>query len=315
MAYAHLIMSLTSLLAHHIRTHGPIKTARVSSAQARGRAKRYSYWGAVRYQVRLTADGQPANIACERAGSDRRSERLVERDCDELCEREGRIRVRHIGRLGEPQCRRVLEQIDDSSIDAALVRHDQRVHATPVATSLRDRAAAWKIARRLRLGLSRKQAEMLIAAAVRYEDIVMARLHAYHDDNRARDVMIGRWWVSPTGHQVAYEPHGDERDADEWRRESNHERRRMIQQACGERLLAAIERDMVLIQADDYGRLYEIPGVASSRQHGGHVVRVVCPSTSAIYWLPVQAGVRTAKAAVASTFGLSEVEYDLAEQA
>lgn len=95
-------------LADHIRMHGPIATARVSSAQARGAAKQYSYWGAVRYEVRLGADGAPTNRPLERASSDRRSERLAERDCDELCESEGRIQLQRIGRVRDADVARLM---------------------------------------------------------------------------------------------------------------------------------------------------------------------------------------------------------------
>lgn len=96
------------MLVDHIRTHGPIPTVRVSSAQAIGRAKSYAYWGAVRYEIRLTRDGQPANIALERAGSDRRSARLAKQDADKLAAREGREPCQRIGRLSREDAAIVL---------------------------------------------------------------------------------------------------------------------------------------------------------------------------------------------------------------
>src|SRR5690349_12917656 len=87
-------------LALRIFTDGPIPTVRVSSAQARGAAKGYAYYGAARYEIRLTKrDGYPANIAQERASSDRRSLRLAKDDADKIAEREGRICAQTIGQL------------------------------------------------------------------------------------------------------------------------------------------------------------------------------------------------------------------------
>lgn len=92
-------------LADLIRDNGPIRTARVSSAQS---GTQYSYWGATRYELRLTADGIPTNQSLERARSDRRSVRLAQWDCAELCERENRIQLQAIGRLTEADAQAVL---------------------------------------------------------------------------------------------------------------------------------------------------------------------------------------------------------------
>lgn len=101
-----------SVLAEHLRAHEPIPTIRVSSAQARGNAKNYPYWGAVRYEIRLTRDGRhPTNVALERASSDRRSYRLAERDADTLAADENRILVQTIGKLDETTAERVLAAI------------------------------------------------------------------------------------------------------------------------------------------------------------------------------------------------------------
>lgn len=99
-------------LASYIRAHGPVKTIRVSVAQARGAAKRYSYWGASRYQIELTRDGMPKHVALERARSDRRSHRLAEADAAAIAAREGRILVRWIHCiLDEQQCAEILERL------------------------------------------------------------------------------------------------------------------------------------------------------------------------------------------------------------
>jgi hypothetical protein len=96
-------------LVEYLKVHGPIRTVRVSSAQARGAAKAYSYWGAVRYQLRISRDGRPVNIALERARSDRRSEQLAWEDAQALAEREGRIPCQTIGHLSEDDARDILE--------------------------------------------------------------------------------------------------------------------------------------------------------------------------------------------------------------
>ena len=96
------------ILAQYIREHGAIPTVRVSSAQAQGAAKRYAYWGAVRYELRLTRDGHVANTARERASSDRRSLRLAERDASGIAASEGRIELGTIGRISERTATAVL---------------------------------------------------------------------------------------------------------------------------------------------------------------------------------------------------------------
>jgi hypothetical protein len=55
---------------------------RVSSAQARGAAKAYAYWGAVTYYAARRRDGVWTWRATGRAGSDRRSVAAAERDAE-----------------------------------------------------------------------------------------------------------------------------------------------------------------------------------------------------------------------------------------
>ena len=102
----------TCALVALLREHGSIPAVRVSSAPARGRERRYPYWGAVRYEIRLRrSDGMPTLIPCERASSDRRSRRLARDDADALAEREGRVRLdRRPGGLRPQDCARVVEQ-------------------------------------------------------------------------------------------------------------------------------------------------------------------------------------------------------------
>ena len=93
-----------------IRECGPLRAVRVSSAQVRGRAKKYSYWGAVRYAIGLSADGKRLQcMALERASSDRRSLRLAEDDAYELSFREGRVFTSHIGGILPDSVARLLE--------------------------------------------------------------------------------------------------------------------------------------------------------------------------------------------------------------
>lgn len=111
-------MSAINTLVDLIRTHGPIQTVRVSSAQARGAAKRYSYWGVARYEIRLSRDGQPINVALERASSDRRSLRLAEQDAARLARRERRVVCQEIGRLSEDAAVRVLRDLSALVVEA-----------------------------------------------------------------------------------------------------------------------------------------------------------------------------------------------------
>lgn len=94
--------TLESQLAAYISEHGPILCVRVSSAQARGKAARYPYWGAVRYRIIVRQrDGKPSAVAEERASSDRRSQRLAESDAVDIALAESRIVIRSgRGRLG-----------------------------------------------------------------------------------------------------------------------------------------------------------------------------------------------------------------------
>jgi hypothetical protein len=174
-------MSSVSILAHHIRTHGPIKTARVSSAQAKGAAKKYCYWGAVRYEIRLTAAGLPSNIALERASSDRRSQRLAAEDCESLCEREDRIECPAIGRITEFSARAILS---DLGYAEQIAKTERRAVTTTdpllaAAASRRERAA------KLRTDRQRERDEAA-AAILRSEGLCAVR----------RD---GMWEVSEPG--------------------------------------------------------------------------------------------------------------------
>lgn len=88
-----------------------IPNVRVSSAQARGAAKKYAYYGAVRYEIRLAKDGHVTHVPCERASSDRRSPRLAERDAEAIAARENRLSLTdlRIGQLDEAEAARILD--------------------------------------------------------------------------------------------------------------------------------------------------------------------------------------------------------------
>jgi len=101
-------MTALETLSAILAERGSIPTVRVSSAQARGRAKLYSYWGAVRYRLRLARDGAPIHVACERASSDRRSLRLAHSDASALAASEGRIECQTLGHLSEQDAADVL---------------------------------------------------------------------------------------------------------------------------------------------------------------------------------------------------------------
>ncbi len=96
-ARLNLGIDLDNAVRGAIRECGPLRSARVSSAQAKGAAKKYAYWGAVRYSVRLTRSGALSHTARERASSDRRSERLAGLDCDALEKSEDRICLGQVG--------------------------------------------------------------------------------------------------------------------------------------------------------------------------------------------------------------------------
>lgn len=100
------------LLASAIRVNGPLRTIRVSSAKARGAAKKFPYWGAVRYEVRLRKrDGAPVHVAVERASSDRRSQRLAEADAQSIASSEGRIWLHPIGEVSDANAQTLVKRI------------------------------------------------------------------------------------------------------------------------------------------------------------------------------------------------------------
>lgn len=104
-------MIAVKTLADIIRAIGPIRTVRVSSVWARGRAREYPYWGAVRYRLCLARDGWPVNRPLERGTSDRRSRNLAWDDARYLAENENRIMCQRIGRLDEETARQIVNEL------------------------------------------------------------------------------------------------------------------------------------------------------------------------------------------------------------
>jgi hypothetical protein len=101
-----------------------IPAVRVSSARARGRARRYAYWGAVRYRLVIGVHDAPCFRPEDHARSDRRSTRLAERDAQAIAAREGRILLSlRPGYLDEPDAARALAAI--------AARRAQHMHRRP----------------------------------------------------------------------------------------------------------------------------------------------------------------------------------------
>ena len=90
-------LDYVAILTTYLSAHGDIAAVRVSSAQAQGAAKAYSYLGAVRYVVTLARDGHPSLQPRERASSDRRSVTGAERDADDIAVSEDRVVISEIG--------------------------------------------------------------------------------------------------------------------------------------------------------------------------------------------------------------------------
>ena len=111
-------ISARDILADRIAENGPIPAARVSSAQC-GSACPWSYWDAVRYEIRRRkSDGAPTAVALERASRVRRSVAAAERDLDALCEREDRLSIDRIGPVDERTAESILERLASEAAHA-----------------------------------------------------------------------------------------------------------------------------------------------------------------------------------------------------
>jgi hypothetical protein len=98
-------ISAIAQLYQIILYRGPISNVRVSSAQARGKAKGYAYWGVAGYELKILASGWVGNVATSRAQSSRRSLRLAQIDAENT----GLPQFGFIGRLSEQQAEAVLK--------------------------------------------------------------------------------------------------------------------------------------------------------------------------------------------------------------
>ena len=208
------LLTPIDILADVIRAHGPIPTVRVSSAQS---GTRYNYWGAVRYELRLTRDGRVANIAQERASSDRRSRRLAERDAEEIAEREGRIELQTIGTVGPSTAASVVDDLISRPQAHAIREQKNRALANLRATPhWVERAAAGVLsvgrpwlsdAERESIGARASEIKQLRdhRAAARYVCVPreFTRRAAYHG---IPIVIHGQRWSWKKGGQVRYLP-------------------------------------------------------------------------------------------------------------
>jgi len=127
------------------------------------------------------------------------------------------------------------------------------------------------------------------------------------DGERCREITIGAWtWRKLVGHSLAvrYQSQGAEADRAAFAATANSELRAAIAVASGDHVEALLEAR--LLQADDYGRVYQTAV--------GRMVRVVCPSTGRTHWLRADPHAETAHAAVAASFGMTVVDYAPQEQ-
>lgn len=250
--------SAKAALAAHIRANGPIPTVRVSSAQAHGAAKKYPYWGAVRYEIRLTADGCPANIPLERASSDRRTMAGAQRDADAMA---GRVREQRIGRLTEDECEVYLAECETYLAAAIHTRRKKRQAGRAMTgCTIQTRLYRARRAHMTRLGLvgldNRTQIERGAPTVLRNKDesLTLRWLERpYHDGTGI--IVPGlpwRWdqWMMP----MAYIPYGDHRDAAAFAAEKNSTLRAMIWESCSVRIVGALK--LPLCHQDDYEALY-----------------------------------------------------------
>lgn len=118
-------MNSITFLTHILQRGGEIKTVRVSSAKARGKAAKYGYWGAARGHIALSEyDGMPCHYADERAPSARRAEHLAYRDAEVIAMDENRIPGGRHGRLTEAEASAVLDAIEHRRPDCGQERID-----------------------------------------------------------------------------------------------------------------------------------------------------------------------------------------------
>lgn len=138
-----------------------------------------------------------------------------------------------------------------------------------------------------------------------------------HIDNKSHIIRIGRWeWRKGRGHTLSVRYCGDAAAATkDFFSTQNQEMRRAIIAAHGEIIVNRLSPR--LVSQDDFGVLYDVDlaggqGVIPNTQR---YVRVICPSTGAVYYLGVPQKCQTAHEAVAATFGLRAEAYNPIQQA
>lgn len=94
-------ISLLANLYRFVKAHGPIHVARTSSAQARGKAKNYPYWGTAHYKIRESSKGGLTCAVVSGASSSRRSYRLAQQDSEALALELGGICWNGIGEIND----------------------------------------------------------------------------------------------------------------------------------------------------------------------------------------------------------------------
>lgn len=100
------IQALTSILSHT-----SIPAIRVSSAQARGKAKNYAYWGTAEYALCLSRAGLPQARVVSGASSDRRSQDLAWKDAHRRAGEVHGVLCQAIGALSDVDAHSALIQL------------------------------------------------------------------------------------------------------------------------------------------------------------------------------------------------------------
>ena len=282
-------------VAHLLNVHGAMSAARCSSAHSH---TDYAYWGAAEYEIRIGGKGYPIAACVRAAGSDRRSTRLAHIDTEELAESLGGIVIDSIGRLRSDD----LVQVWDTLDHAGYMRHVARQIPPQPVCPLGARLVARK----------RKILEAIGVLANETDATYCALISRSWATDRPvtidGGIRVGVWLYNFHFTPIAYFPLGDARDAAAYREEKNVTRRRMIWEACGVRLAPTIA--LQEMHRDDYGTLYS--------HDAGYLVKVVNSSPEPDgsykdYFLRVPY-CRTAREAVAWTFGMTAEEYVLAAQ-
>lgn len=101
-------------ISEWLAEHGEIPAVWCPSAQSRGAARKYPYWGAVHYRIVAASEHEyPTAIARGRTSSDRRSYQLRQRDAKALAKEIEGIVIDSIGRLSPEDMRTAILWIED----------------------------------------------------------------------------------------------------------------------------------------------------------------------------------------------------------